>query len=238
MGAAEGKKNEAGADVRVEPSNDALAAPRITLYTGGSVRPDGGNTAGEREFTLVAEAMVPVDLDDAFFFSGRRRHTRWNCDWSSDVCSSDLDGHTTCDVTPYAASSWPSVSVSATRSEERRVGKEYRTRWAPPKEKKTRPEPTCASSHRTTRWPRPASRSTPVAACGPMAAIPQASASSRWWPKPWCRSTWTTRFFFQAEDGIRDGTVTGVQTCALPISTGTPRATSRRTPPARGRASR
>src|SRR6267143_3603446 len=26
-----------------------------------------------------------------FFFSSRRRHTRWNCDWSSDVCSSDLD---------------------------------------------------------------------------------------------------------------------------------------------------
>src|SRR5579862_1606684 len=25
-------------------------------------------------------------------------------------------------------------------------------------------------------------------------------------------------FFFQAEDGIRDGTVTGVQTCALPIA--------------------
>src|SRR6267143_375211 len=27
-----------------------------------------------------------------FFFSSRRRHTRWNCDWSSDVCSSDLAG--------------------------------------------------------------------------------------------------------------------------------------------------
>src|SRR3989338_1238776 len=27
-----------------------------------------------------------------FFFSSRRRHTRWNCDWSSDVCSSDLKG--------------------------------------------------------------------------------------------------------------------------------------------------
>src|SRR5207245_8073705 len=27
-------------------------------------------------------------------------------------------------------------------------------------------------------------------------------------------------FFFQAEDGIRDATVTGVQTCALPISNG------------------
>src|SRR6266481_7337177 len=25
-----------------------------------------------------------------FFFSSRRRHTRWNCDWCSDVCSSDL----------------------------------------------------------------------------------------------------------------------------------------------------
>src|SRR5207248_8627094 len=29
-------------------------------------------------------------------------------------------------------------------------------------------------------------------------------------------------FFFQAEDGIRDRTVTGVQTCALPICTVTP----------------
>src|SRR5207253_2967378 len=29
-------------------------------------------------------------------------------------------------------------------------------------------------------------------------------------------------FFFQAEDGIRDGHVTGVQTCGLPISCGTP----------------
>src|SRR5689334_24593275 len=34
------------------------------------------------------------------------------------------------------------------------------------------------------------------------------------------RGMWTSvwLFFFQAEDGIRDGTVTGVQTCALPIS--------------------
>src|SRR2546430_10877020 len=30
-------------------------------------------------------------------------------------------------------------------------------------------------------------------------------------------------FFFQAEDGIRDLTVTGVQTCALPICNGAPR---------------
>src|SRR5690625_6394390 len=28
-----------------------------------------------------------------FFFSSRRRHTRWPRDWSSDVCSSDLEGY-------------------------------------------------------------------------------------------------------------------------------------------------
>src|SRR2546430_11414356 len=28
-----------------------------------------------------------------FFFSSRRRHTRFDCDWSSDVCSSDLPQH-------------------------------------------------------------------------------------------------------------------------------------------------
>src|SRR5689334_23789787 len=34
---------------------------------------------------------VLVDYFFFFFFSSRRRHTRWNCDWSSDVCSSDLE---------------------------------------------------------------------------------------------------------------------------------------------------
>src|SRR5256886_13692488 len=29
-------------------------------------------------------------MRDVFFFSSRRRHTRFDCDWSSDVCSSDL----------------------------------------------------------------------------------------------------------------------------------------------------
>src|SRR5215510_12440738 len=38
-------------------------------------------------------------------------------------------------------------------------------------------------------------------------------------------------FFFQAEDGIRDGHVTGVQTCALPICFRA-RRSSRRSPPA------
>src|SRR5438270_1803028 len=31
------------------------------------------------------------------------------------------------------------------------------------------------------------------------------------------RAKWTRFFFYQAEDGIRDLTLTGVQTCALPI---------------------
>src|SRR5260370_31996662 len=30
------------------------------------------------------------DMIFFFFFSSRRRHTRFKCDWSSDVCSSDL----------------------------------------------------------------------------------------------------------------------------------------------------
>src|SRR2546427_10061757 len=34
--------------------------------------------------------MVILDLVVFFFFSSRRRHTRFDCDWSSDVCSSDL----------------------------------------------------------------------------------------------------------------------------------------------------
>src|SRR4030066_563520 len=31
-----------------------------------------------------------MNVDFLFFFSSRRRHTRFKCDWSSDVCSSDL----------------------------------------------------------------------------------------------------------------------------------------------------
>src|SRR5882762_7953613 len=41
-----------------------------------------------------------------FFFSSRRRHTRFKCDWSSDVCSSDLEGNRT----TYA--SWPRMRTT------------------------------------------------------------------------------------------------------------------------------
>src|SRR5690242_21277218 len=61
--------------------------------------------AGQSAFTfwilgflvfLIPGALVTAQLgqmfpqEGSFFFSSRRRHTRLTCDWSSDVCSSDL----------------------------------------------------------------------------------------------------------------------------------------------------
>src|SRR6266481_5532873 len=44
------------------------------------------------QFELIYQlAMAELNAKQNFFFSSRRRHTIWNCDWSSDVCSSDLD---------------------------------------------------------------------------------------------------------------------------------------------------
>src|SRR5438034_11620736 len=70
-----------------------------------------------------------------FFFSSRRRHTRSLCDWSSDVCSSDL--HVGNRVARLAAGEVDRVVAAPARrhhrvdprSEERRVGKECRCRW-------------------------------------------------------------------------------------------------------------
>src|SRR5688572_32209890 len=41
---------------------------------------------------LEVDGYGPVLEAEKFFFSSRRRHTRFDCDWSSDVCSSDLGG--------------------------------------------------------------------------------------------------------------------------------------------------
>src|SRR2546430_4426673 len=38
---------------------------------------------------MISRAVL--ELCCFFFFSSRRRHTRFDCDWSSDVCSSDLE---------------------------------------------------------------------------------------------------------------------------------------------------
>src|SRR5438105_15316854 len=81
-----------------------------------------------------------------FFFSSRRRHTRSTRDWSSDVCSSDLI-HTGNRHRQFPAH-WNLSKQRARRgnlrnitdakrrqprlrSEERRVGKECRSRWSP-----------------------------------------------------------------------------------------------------------
>src|SRR5260221_9424997 len=95
-----------------------------------------------------------------FFFSSRRRHTRSLCDWSSDVCSSDLiqpiflrhifnmavhtqDREASCpaeisavcrhwrNVAVSYGALWTKICVDSERSEERRVGKECRSRWSP-----------------------------------------------------------------------------------------------------------
>src|SRR5688500_20191943 len=70
-----------------------------------------------------------------FFFSSRRRHTRLQGDWSSDVCSSDLVwlGRTPRHLAQRHGVRWPEggrggrASMGG-RSEERRVGKERRAR--------------------------------------------------------------------------------------------------------------
>src|SRR5205085_7846395 len=88
-----------------------------------------------------------------FFFSSRRRHTRFDCDWSSDVCSSDLrqfdyktnerlhkalelklfeDQKDTIKLTSLVSNVVDaSTQEKIDRSEERRVGKECRSRWSP-----------------------------------------------------------------------------------------------------------
>src|SRR5439155_11689655 len=88
--------------------------------------------------------------NEPFLFSSRRRHTRWPRDWSSDVCSSDLLHYIRQIIADAAKSAvltgrhsqWestlpvpdgrglpsPEQSFTDTRSEERRVGKEFRFR--------------------------------------------------------------------------------------------------------------
>src|SRR5256885_12707596 len=107
--------------------------------------------------TLCSLQRISYSL--CFFFSSRRRHTRLQGDWSSDVCSSDLmlkllkkDFDSFLQIVPevkHALQRVMSVRTAQTlsnipfframkenkpwskRSEERRVGKECRSRWSP-----------------------------------------------------------------------------------------------------------
>src|SRR5437763_16548390 len=70
-----------------------------------------------------------------FFFSSRRRHTRYIGDWSSDVCSSDLHPRTVDRRCVDVVADERRVlerpgQDDRRRSEERRVGKECRSRGA------------------------------------------------------------------------------------------------------------
>src|SRR3712207_9435016 len=78
-----------------------------------------------------------------FFCSSRRRHTRYWRDWSSDVCSSDLYVTNTVKHFKWEAHGKRRLHAKPAygeirackpwleRSEERRVGKECRSRWSP-----------------------------------------------------------------------------------------------------------
>src|SRR5688572_32975630 len=102
---------------------------------------------------------MSIMVDYIFFFSSRRRHTRFDCDWSSDVCSSDLRefaqtfggggrsglfwawGLLLCylrrrDVSRAAGGRGGGRGFGHRRSEERRVGKECRFWWSPYQYKK------------------------------------------------------------------------------------------------------
>src|SRR2546422_1603622 len=103
-----------------------------------------------------SKACVTLTSDLCFFFSSRRRHTRCSRDWSSDVCSSDLtqiEGRAAADgliqllhvasgdekklnetigsCTALYLGLGAIALVVGARSEERRVGKECRSRWSP-----------------------------------------------------------------------------------------------------------
>src|SRR5690348_18030244 len=91
--------------------------------------------------------LLDVMTSEFFFFSSRRRHTRWTGDWSSDVCSSDLKSktcsHPLAQVFDFAAhicalavEGLQLAQLPLNRSEERRVGKECRSRWSPYQQKK------------------------------------------------------------------------------------------------------
>src|SRR2546430_10732819 len=51
-----------------------------------------------------------------FFFSSRRRHTRFDCDWSSDVCSSDLSKRRR-DCSPGLNQCWTKICAALTSPE-------------------------------------------------------------------------------------------------------------------------
>src|SRR5689334_12782217 len=65
---------------------DVLATDNNTVGMGDA----GIKSAIQGSNVPNPDEAVTSFVSGAIFFSSRGRHTRWNCDWSSDVCSSDL----------------------------------------------------------------------------------------------------------------------------------------------------
>src|SRR3954463_6007595 len=160
---------------------------------------------------IVEYIYINMPVCFFFFFSSRRRHTRLSCDWSSDVCSSDLSDrlvscqrlwcHRTDEVTGWAGNGDRKSVVEGKRVDlgGRRIIKK--------KKKGGLCSGRCVGGTREgDREVR--DEQARVAYVPPRP--PRSLARRR--PLPG-----RTLFFFQAEDGIRDYRVTGVQTCALPI---------------------
>src|SRR6266487_6257062 len=60
-----------------------------------------------------------------FFFSSRRRHTRWTGDWSSDVCSSDLSSR----LAPLHVAEAPVVAGDGSRDLRGDSERDRASRW-------------------------------------------------------------------------------------------------------------
>src|SRR2546430_8745670 len=92
-------------DVVISAIEEAVATASRKYYkTGENLKTRFNIETGQVDLlalkTVVEEVTTPaieIGLNEAremyrplyFFFSSRRRHTRFDCDWSSDVCSSD-----------------------------------------------------------------------------------------------------------------------------------------------------
>src|SRR5688572_26987988 len=98
---------DAGIKSAIQGSNDPNPDEAVTSFVSGAMAKAG---KGLLEGTLqagtsaVSDKLLDLvglggksaadkgkDTRDYFVFSSRRRHTRFDCDWSSDVCSSDLE---------------------------------------------------------------------------------------------------------------------------------------------------
>src|SRR5688572_11587622 len=74
--------------INASPSELTFTIPRLSaVKESWKVLLDTSDDDTEQTLDAGEEIRLPA----RFFFSSRRRHTMFDCDWSSDVCSSDLE---------------------------------------------------------------------------------------------------------------------------------------------------